>query len=118
MDAENVRILKLISGETIIAEYAPLTKDIYMLLSPMLLSINSDLNTKKQCINLGAWIPYSESSNIPIPMDHILTMVYPEKCLLEYYHEYVEYNMYNKSKKTVEELIKNSNIHFLSTATH
>lgn len=104
MDKTDYRIIKLKTGESIIAGILPLTKkETITLDNPMAFKTISVMDDKhngmKEFLVIRNWIEYASEKSIEIPSDSIIAIVRPDEKLTSVY----EFEK-NKESYTIEEL--------------
>jgi hypothetical protein len=89
---DNVKIVRLQSGEDIIASYLEDDTDGSVLLSNPMTLIFKRLPTGKAIMMMAPWLPIElvESNSACIYMSDILTVVDPKKSLVDYYSNAIQ----------------------------
>jgi flagellar capping protein FliD len=89
---DNIKIVRLQSGEDIIASYLEDDTDGSVLLSNPMTLIFRRLPTGKAIMMMAPWLPIElvESNSACIYMADILTVVDPKKSLIDYYSNAIE----------------------------
>jgi hypothetical protein len=106
---EQIKILRMITGEDIICSFIKVSSESYVLQDPMLLIIK--FKGKESVILMEHWLPIEviKSNEILINPRDVITMFDPKDSLAEYYQ-----NLITKLHKAIEQKAKLENMEDLN----